>query len=637
MLKKLRNASNSIFIKIIFGAIIVSFCLWGVGDIVRNYSASRPVITVKSSKISVESFIREYNQEKQRIRNSINSSISDNDIKKFNIAGTIIENMTQRLVFREALKKLGITVSNKTVLEFIQSVPEFQKDGYFDVEIYESLLRKAGISEATFANQTRESVERIQLFHPIVIGYKIPKFIRRQIAEEFESQHTLFISKIKISDMKFDETPTKKDLKEYFNANKEKYKLPEIRNIAILIIDYKKFLSDFKVNENDVDRVYKESKNSYRKAETRDFERFAFDRKEDADKAWVLINKDISAKKIEKKFALKVEIVQDIYASDFPKDIGKHFFELKLNESSSVLHIGEKYYIYRVVRINSPKQLSESEIKTKIREEMQSEQVNSPEFFKKIKEVKNNIDDWLGAGKSINDIVKKEKGLELIELKGSLKNMDEKLTKITKDQDAIKELKEAIFSTEEQQASQNIDSKENRSFVVYINKIEKSHTQPFEKIYDKVEKDFIFSNQSKEAEDKVYAIMNNGATAVDEVIKMKEVKQVKISKKDLIMNHNKLEGILKEIPFDTIMRALSIKNGEVTQFKNANEYVIIGKKATEKAENLTEKFINVISNYIDQESEKDIMSIMPIVFKKWFSANINKKLIDATLNSFEQD
>jgi hypothetical protein len=350
--------------------------------------------------------------------------------------------------------------------------------------------------------------------------------------------------------------PDESELKRYFEANSEKYKVPEIRDVAVLVVDCQKFLGELKIDDAEVEQLYEENKGAYTQEapETRDFERFVFEAQEDAEKAWDMLNKGAPSAEIARKFAIKVGTICNVHATDFSEHLGDELFRLKLNKLSEISPIAGKYYIYRSLKIHASKQLNAVEIKEKIKEDLRREKMNSAEFYEKIKDIKNKIDDGFGAGKSIDDVAK-EVDMTVVEFRGlkSDKEASEKLAGLIKDKETRDEVFEVAFSTEEQQASQSIDPKETDSvsYVVYVRHVEKPNLPPYEKIADKVKADFIFEQQDNAGEEKARSIVNNGPTATAETAKMQGAKRFKVSKRDLLQGTaeaSKDGGIIKEVP-----------------------------------------------------------------------------------------
>lgn len=637
ILKSFRNASHSLFIKILFGAIIFSFCLWGVGDIIKNYSASKSVFKINKTKLTVDQFLREYSQEKQGIRNIGSKPLSDSEMEKLNIKDMVLNKLVNSAVLDQTYNKLNIIVPRKSLIDIVQTLPEFQKNGGFDSRVYETTIRRSGISEQGFLMQIRDNVARTQLIHPITAGYKLPNFIKSCIAKEFESQNTLVVSKLDLNSVKYNKEISEYELKQYYNNNSKKYQKPESRNVSILVVDYKNLAGNIEIDENEVNKIYKDGKNSYAPKESRDFERFVFDEKENADQAWNMMNRGVSSSEIIKKLTPDMENVKHTHVSDFPPQISQELFELKLQKTSEVYAISGKYYIYRLVNISKEKQKSETEIKAEIRQELQNDKMNSPEFYSKIKDMKNKIDDGFGSGKSIEEI-SKETGMKIVKLSEVQKDFENsELKKFISDEDTRTEVMETIFATDENQASQTIDSKETDtlSYVVMVNKIQNAMIPEFNKIKTQVQNDYEIEKNEKSALNDINEIIGMKQKATTELKKKYPVKTFRFSKKDLILNknnsHKEVEGILREIPNPNVVLNIisTLKSGEVNYYKiSDNAYIFVGIDRIEKAQNSSKEFLDVISRYVDGGTANDVIPVALTAFKKNLKVDIDHKLVD---------
>jgi peptidyl-prolyl cis-trans isomerase D len=623
--------------KIVFGAIILSFCLWGLGDIIHNYTASRSVLTIDDSKMTVDQFLMEYGQEKQRVRNSGAKPLTDDELQKIDIKGLVLEKFTQINVIRQTMNKLNIIVPKKSLFDIVRSLPEFQNNGTFDPKIYEMTIKRSGISEATFLDQVRESVARSQLFHPITAGYKLPNFVKNIIAKEFESKNTVIVARLNINSMKYDEVPDNETLKQFYLNNPDKYRQPEIRDIAVLVIDYGKLAGDITVSDEEVDARYEETKDAYIAKEKRDFERFAFENSEYASKAWQMLVKGAKTAEIVKKFIPKVDMIKQCDASDFSTQIGSELFDLKPNGSSQVHQIGGVYYVYKLVRIDKPKQLSEAEIKAAIRKELQGEKMNSPEFYAKTKDMRNKIDDSFGAGRSIEEIAK-ETDMNIVEIKG-LKNSQDNpdLTKLVTDEDTRNEVLETVFSTDELQPSQMIVSRatDTLAYVVFVQKVEQATIPGFKKISKQVSEDYIFEMKGKLASDKINDIMGKGSETAKEIAAMSGAKKFKFSKMDLITNSKdhkaEVDGILEEIPNANIVLEIisTLKKGWANYYRLSDkEYIFIAINDIEKVENASPDIEQNISRYLDSNTDRDVEAVSYEAFKSKSKIVIDRERLD---------
>ncbi len=646
MLKTLRNASNSLFIKILFTAIILSFCWWGIADIIKNYSASQPVITVNKTSIPSESFSREYNQTRKNIRNSGEKGLTASKIKSIDVKGLLLEQMINKAVLEETMNKYGIVIPKKTVLRVIESISEFQENGVFDGRLYTRLLQRSGVSESAFINNIKENLSKTQMLNPFISGYNVPSFIKKTIAQEFDVKKTLTIGFVKLSDMKIDKID-EDDIIEYYNSHKEQYKKSETRNVSILIIDSSKLVGLEEITQEEIDEYYKANQEAFAPKEVRNFERLTFKTIEDANKAWEKMKKGTKTAEIARNFLPQIEKLNDMERHAFPKAIGDELFVSlkKKYDISDVYNIGGQYYIYRLTNITLVEKKSKTDINKEIKVIIQNEKSNTPEFYQQVKTLKNKIDDGFACGKSVEDMAK-ETGMKIFTISGIKKGDKLQITNFNLDKTTVDDLNEAIFKTDEGQSSSIIDSLEvdTLSFVVCVKKINKEAIPELTIIKDTVKIDCAKDKQNEVANDIVMEITNSGRKAITAFDKLKNVESMTVSRKDILMDPKmetkKIASLAKIIPnMNIVMDILSnLKKGEAKYLIMPNgDYMLIGIKNVVKADGLDARFSNTINNYLDNVSKKDMALIAVKAFKKQFDVKINEAILNKITKSVDDE
>ena len=638
ILKSFRNASHSFAIKILFTAIILSFCLWGVGDIIRNYNASKAVFTVNNKRVTVEQFLRAFSHEKQQIQNMSSKPLSDEEISKLDIKGAVLDKLLDALVLECTYEKLGIIVPKKSLTELIYSLPQFQSNGGFDSRIYTQLLRRSGMTESSFLNDIKENIARTQLLHPIMAGYKIPKIIKHMLVNDFVAKRNILVAKIKINDSVGNEKYTDDELMAYYEEHKEKYTIPETRDVSIMIIDYNKVVDALTVDEDEVERVYQETKDLYIQAETRDVERYCFATGSDAEKAWRLMNKGETKEKIEKLLTSKIHTLAKSQKKDYSTKIGSEIFKLRTGEVTGVHKIGDKFYIYKLVHINKANQKTKKQIKDEIRAEMRNEKLNSAEFYNKKKEISNAIDDSFGAGKSI-DQVAKDTRMELERISGDRKEIEKQsLTKTTLDEETHEQIVKAIFETEEGQVSSLIEcpNDETKAYVVSVTKITPSQAAQYDKIRNKVKRDYGHDKSETMIKGRLEEIKDLDSNSISALKENYKPKRYEISKKEVYFSPdaNEVVNLLKMVKTREILAkiATSLKVGEIMYEKISDtEYVVIGLESiTEAAKD--EETEKLLEKYEQRVNKSMISEVSVTAFKSNQKIKIQNALIDTVTN-----
>lgn len=637
ILRFFSNSSKSVFAKILFTAIILSFGLWGVGDIIRHVSETKTAILVGKYKISAEQLYRDYSQMKQNIKTMGAKPLTEEEFNKMNGKEIILDNIIDRAVESETIRQIGIIVPKKSLANIIYSLPEFQTNGVFDEKLYVSLLRQSGMSESGLLLQIKNSIARNQLFHPIISGYKVPDFIRNKLGSVYESNKTIYVSIFNINDAKEPQDLNNETLKQYYENNKTKYKQPETRNIALLKVDYTKFIDEIKITEQEVDDYYKANKESFKGVETRDFERFEFSTKEEANNAHTKLSQD-GSDKIKDKLSTSCQLLKEIKKEEFPEDVAKDVFNIKEGSISNVYSIGGKYYIYILKKINAPIEKDISEIKKEIKSIIQNEKVNTPEFYSSIKEIKNKIDDSFAAGKDV-DKVAKETRAEIIEIEDIEKDKDNIIKQYVPDDETRKEVQETIFLTNENQASPIIESKEidTVSYVVWVRKIKKEAIPELDKIKDQVKKDYIFEKKDKATLEIMNDIVDNNKDTLNKMKYIDNTRKFILAKKDLINksdNKDVKEIIDKLKSYEILNEVLSTlhKNDSKYYKISDNEYALVYVSDIDQPKQASNTILYMINKYLNNGISNDIVILTKNEFKARQKIKKNNKVIDERTN-----
>jgi peptidyl-prolyl cis-trans isomerase D len=156
MIKLMRNAAHNYpwLLKSIMGILAVAFVItmgwWGFGERSGNV-----VATVGDLTVSRDEFRRAYENMYRYYKDKVPGGFKDETIKQ-----SVIEQLVDNRLWLIAAKNMGLTVSDADLLEIIMQVPEFQKNGTFDPDLYQRLLAANHLTPATFeAAQEKEILE----------------------------------------------------------------------------------------------------------------------------------------------------------------------------------------------------------------------------------------------------------------------------------------------------------------------------------------------------------------------------------------------------------------------------------------------------------------------------------------------
>jgi peptidyl-prolyl cis-trans isomerase D len=117
-----------------------AFVFWGIGP--KDNPQVQFVVEIEGDRIMLEDYYRAYDNEHRRLK----EQYSDEEIEKMNLPDRVINSLISRKVLLIAAERAGIAVTEKELQDVIVNEPAFQRDGVFDINVYERRLRLSRLS-----------------------------------------------------------------------------------------------------------------------------------------------------------------------------------------------------------------------------------------------------------------------------------------------------------------------------------------------------------------------------------------------------------------------------------------------------------------------------------------------------------
>ncbi|WNJ95504.1 peptidylprolyl isomerase [Vibrio ruber] len=265
MMDRLREGVNSIAIKIILGLIILSFVFAGVSSYLVGGS-NNAAAKVGDTKIGRAEFEQAYQNERNRMQSQLGDYFSNLLADPSYVASfrrSVLDKMVNDVLLEQHAEALGLRISDEQVRQAIVEMPQFQSEGKFDQDIYQTALRRAGFSPDSFATFLRSDLLRNQLLTAV----QSSDFT---LDSEIEAQAALFAQKREIRTIKLaTEDYAKKiqlnddDLQAYYKSHEDNFMRPEQFKISYLELSADKLKSSIKVTDEEAEKYYQEHADQY--------------------------------------------------------------------------------------------------------------------------------------------------------------------------------------------------------------------------------------------------------------------------------------------------------------------------------------------------------------------------------------
>ena len=280
MLRNMRKAGQTAVGKaiatIFFGALIVSFAIWGIGDIFRVTPAST-VAEVGSTSISVNQVRNAYTNEMQRLGRQFRTVITAEQARTFGLDQQVVNNLVTEAVLAEQAKQMGLSVSDQLVAASIMNNPTFKgADGQFNRALFDQALRNVGLSEAGFVQEQRAAMARLHLAEAIAGDINVPvaaKEAMHRYASERRAASYVLLNQAAAGEIP---AATPEQLQSFFNERRSEFRAPEYRAVNVMALDAAALAKPETVSDADARQAYEQQKARYGSPERRTIQQITF-------------------------------------------------------------------------------------------------------------------------------------------------------------------------------------------------------------------------------------------------------------------------------------------------------------------------------------------------------------------------
>jgi len=260
----------------VVGFLIISFAIWGIGDIFRGFGRST-VAKIGRTEITVEQFRTLYNDRLQQYSRQFGRPIGIEQARALGLDRLVISQVVSEMVLDERARAMGLNLSDAEVAKQITSDPAFQgANGQFDRFRFEQMIRNAGYTEARFVAEQRRRLLRRELANTIAAGLTAPKTLIEAMDRYQNEQRSIEYVLLDRAQAGEIPPPTPEELAKYYEDRKILFRAPEFRKLVVVSLipgDQARWID---IPEADVKRAYEDRRSRYVTPERRHIEQIDF-------------------------------------------------------------------------------------------------------------------------------------------------------------------------------------------------------------------------------------------------------------------------------------------------------------------------------------------------------------------------
>ena len=309
MLEGLRIASQNwigrTIMAIVMGVIVVSFAIWGVGDVFRGMTAQR-LARVGSGEITVEAYRNAYQMELRRIQQKLRRAVTNQEARQAGLDQQVLERLVLETALDQKARALGLASSDQTTQQLLAQEKVFQGvDGKFDPERFKQIARDAGFSERGFVTEEKAAYIRRMLSDVVIAGVEPPALMIEAIHRFRNETRAVDYFIIPTSAISSTPQPSDEELKKYYDEREQVFKAKEYRKLTILTVSPSSIGKPNEVSADEIKKLYDDVKTKrFGAPEKRDVRQIVLKTETEAQDALAKLKKGIELEALAKELNL---------------------------------------------------------------------------------------------------------------------------------------------------------------------------------------------------------------------------------------------------------------------------------------------------------------------------------------------
>ena len=470
----------------VMGLLIVSFAIWGIGDIFRGFGRSS-LVKIGKTEISIEQFRVFYNERLQRFSRQINRPISPDQARALGLDRQLLGELIAESVLDERARQLGLGVSDAAISARITEDPNFRgPSGRFDQSRFEQLIRSAGYTESRYVAEQHRVMLRRQIAESLG-GELAPPNSMREAVNRFQTEQRA-IEYVALDRSKAGEIapPTPDVLAKYFEERKVLFRAPEYRKLTILSFTPADAAVWISVSDEDAKRAYEDHRARYITPERRQIQQIKFPNKADAESAATKLAGGASFAALAEERGLKesdIDLGLVTKSALVDPAIANAAFSLKEGDVSPPIEGRFGTFLLKVVKIEPEVVRTYEQVAPDIKREIALDRARADVVARRDK-----IEDARAAGDTLAEAAKKL-GLEVRVIEAvDRSGRDPAGTPVLADLPNGQDVLQGAFATDVGVETDPIQLPGSGGYVWYeVTGVTRSHDRTLEEVKDKVE------------------------------------------------------------------------------------------------------------------------------------------------------
>jgi peptidyl-prolyl cis-trans isomerase D len=625
MLQSIRNQASSFVVKILFGALIVSFGVWGIGDIFRGRGTDTTVASVGGKEISAAQVDHAVRSQMERLRSIFGNSLDLTKAKQLGLVDAALQQIIGSNLIDLEIDRLHLSVGDEAVRQAILSNPNFRNSaGAFDRNVYQRVLAANNLSEPQYEAMLREEIARSHLTGALAAGMTPPPELTDALYRAEAERRVADVATLPASAVGAMPQPSDQQLQAYYKAHGDEFRTPELRSFTAALLRVDDVAAGIKVPDDKLHQEYQARAAEFHTPEERHLEQMLLPDEAKAKAAEAALTSGRNFATVAKDIAKEDKATLDlgwVKQGDLPKALGDAAFSLKAGETSKPLQTSLGWHILHVAEVKPAATQPFDAVKDKLTKEAARDMAGD-----QIADTANKIDDALAGGASLQEVAQKF-DLKTVTVTGvDAKGVDANDKPVDLPQPSKKILQTA-FNTNAGQTSDLTDMGEAGYYLVKVDKITPATVKPLDQVREKATKLWQDEQRSE-------ALAKLAGEIAKEVDGGKSLKDVAAARKLTLTTTEPLErtGGNAKVPPALVAKLFTAKPDKAVTAPADDSYVVAQLKEIVPADPAKNKeAVERVSQQLGFGLQNDLLTEFSQALRAEFPVKIDRAKLDRLL------
>ncbi|MDI6616358.1 MAG: SurA N-terminal domain-containing protein, partial [Syntrophaceae bacterium] len=255
MLQLMRKHARNWLMKVVLGIIIIVFVFY-FGSM-RGRQETETIAIIDGARIAHAQFRDEYQNLFEFYRERYGDRLTDDLLKQINLKEQAFDSVITQAIMLAKADEWDMRVGDNELQASILSYPAFQRDGAFNNDLYQRILRYQRMTPEAFEEMQRKALATGKVERLIRESAKVSE---QEVYEVYRLQNrkvNIRFIRIPTEPTKSAGKPSEEEILAYFQEHKEEFRMPQMATIEYIRFDGERFAGAAHIADDEIEEYYR--------------------------------------------------------------------------------------------------------------------------------------------------------------------------------------------------------------------------------------------------------------------------------------------------------------------------------------------------------------------------------------------